>query len=63
MFPWKSKSFSRLYVKRPPIGGKIKRNKELCPERTFQTKRSWGGRTLLQKMAKTNGKNLLSHTG
>ena len=42
---------------------KVRERKNYFQERTFQTKRSWGGRTLVQKRVKTNWKNLLSHTG
>ena len=45
MFPWESKSFSRLYVKRPPTEKKkkkSKRNKELFPGEDISDKKELG---------------------
>ena len=42
MFPWKSQSFSRLYVKKPPIEKKSKRKKELFPGEDISDKKELG---------------------
>ena len=62
MFPCKSKSFSRLYVKRPPKEKKkSKRNKELFPGEDISDKKKLGRKNTSTKEGEgTTGKIYLA---